>query len=92
MKSIKLAALLLIAALLIVPFASCSETPAGETSDTTDKQAEQDPSGEEKSILLDGTDITEYTVIYSESGLDFNLHAAEYVCGKIAELTRPREG
>ena len=88
MKSIKLIALLLIAALLIVPFASCSETPAGETSDTTDKQTEQAPSGEEKSILLDGTDITEYTVIYSESGLDFNLHAAEYVCGKVAELTK----
>ena len=87
MKKIKLIALLLIAALLIVPFSSCSEAPAGETSDTTGKQTEQDPSEEAKSILLDGTDITEYTVIYSESGLDFNLHAAEYVCKKVAELT-----
>ncbi|MBO4220279.1 MAG: alkaline phosphatase [Clostridia bacterium] len=84
MRNIKLIALMLIAALLILPFAACSEKPAeGTPSDTH----ATDPAGGEEKILIDGTDITEYTVIYSESGLDFNLHAAEYVCEKISELT-----
>ena len=88
MNKIKLTALLLIAALLIAPLASCSEAPADAApTDTSEGQTEQNPGSTDKAILIGGTDIAEYTVVYAESGLDFSLHAAEYVCRKISELT-----
>ncbi|MBP5236532.1 MAG: alkaline phosphatase [Clostridia bacterium] len=88
MKKIKLFALLLAAALLIAAFASCSEIPSdGSQTEPSKDRTDQNPEDTEKTIQLGGTDIAEYTVIYSESGLDFSLHAAEYVSGKISELT-----
>ena len=93
MKKIKLIALLLIAALLIVPFASCAEQTG--TPDDTTGQTDNGTQPEYEKILLAGTDITEYTIVYSESGLDFNLHAAEYVAeeiGKIAHVLPLKTG
>ena len=90
MKKTKIIALMLIAALLVVPFASCADgsgTPG--TSDSTDKQTENDSSKEEIPLKIDlaDTDISEYTVVYSESGLDFNIHAAGYIAEEIYRLS-----
>ena len=72
---------LLLAVLFILPAAvSCeknttvTDDPAGNVTETV-------------TYTLNGTDINEYTIIYSESGLDFNKRAAEYISGEIAAAT-----
>lgn len=85
-KFSKLLALLL-ALLLVLPAAvACAEnTPAGGNDQTTDAQGADTPDALVNT--LNGAPLSEYTIIYSESGLDFNKRAAEYIGSAIEAVT-----
>ncbi len=40
-----------------------------------------------RAFSLNGTDISQYTIVYSDQEPDYNLHAAEYIRDRIQELT-----
>ena len=81
---------LFIAILMLFPaIVSCSgntDVPPVETThpDVTTIPDEPD---EPKEVSINGIPITEYTIVYSESGLDFNKRAAEYISKQIEVLT-----
>lgn len=77
---------LLLALLLVLPAAvACAENaPAGDDQ-TTDAQGTDTPDA--LGNTLNGAPLSEYTIIYSESGLDFNKRAAEYIGSAIEAVT-----
>lgn len=72
----------LLAMLLVLPtMFACGNT------ESTDNTPEDTTIAETTVITLNGVSITDYTIVYSESGLDFNKRAAEYISSSIEAIT-----
>lgn len=76
----RLFALLMVIAMLIPSLVACgNETPADNS--PTDNNAQT------VTLTLNGVSLSDYTIVYSESGLDFNKRAAEYISEEIKAIT-----
>ncbi|MBR5452593.1 MAG: alkaline phosphatase [Clostridia bacterium] len=82
MKSTRKVLAFLLALVLVLPaMFACNESEPADTTPT-------DTTAPEETVLtLNGAPLSEYTIVYSESGLDFNKRAAEYVAAAIEAAT-----
>ncbi len=91
MKNKSLLCLFLVLVIICAAFTACvkniDEDGEGELSADTDKTPAADESAGKAEYLLNGTDLSEYTIIYASADADYTERAAHYVCDKIAEKT-----
>lgn len=84
-------ALFLALAMLLPEMIACSndEPPVDEppVSETSVDETSIDKTPDSDEPTLNGISVTEYTIVYSESGLDFNKRAAEYISKEIETIT-----
>lgn len=81
MKNARKLLAFLLALLLVLPamFACGESTSADDPADTTVSEPTVN--------TLNGIPLADYTIVYSESGLDFNKRAAEYIGSSIEAIT-----
>ena len=85
---------ILILALVITGLVSCNQTPpdTSKTPESTPKLPDEtDPIVETDPVIdfahINGVDISEYTIVYSNDSLDYNQRAAKYIKNQIKERT-----
>ncbi|MBR5452594.1 MAG: alkaline phosphatase [Clostridia bacterium] len=84
-KTLKIFALFLVILFVLPTAISCANNEPAVNDQTTDGQGTDTTAT--VAYTLNGAAISEYTVVYSESGLDFNKRAAEYISREIESAT-----